>query len=614
VSGAPAPTDAAAPGHDSRGDRVLLLGLLGLLAVAASLTPIRSYDYWWHLATGRLIFATGAVPRQDPFSFTATGRPWIDHEWLFQVPAYLGHAALGPGALVALKTIAVLLVCLLLARHLAREGHGPAGMAVILAPTLVGASFRLDVRPELATILLAPLVLHLVIRARDGGRRGPLFLVPPLVALWSNLHAGVIVAPAMLLTGFAATLLAERHGAGSGSRTALGGGTGGESSPPARPFAWRLGITAVAATLAVGANPHGFAVYRVPFEVARLLAALPSPNLEWARPGLTQFPLFWAALAAVAAVVLLRIRRADPIATPALLLAGVLAALHLRNIGLFFFLLTQGVARPGRAVVEGVQRRWLYRIGTFGGRVRPGFVAAAVVLVAGIPALATLPPRVAWGAGIASGNEPVAAGDFLERERLGNRLFNDVRFGGYLIWRGYPERRVFIDGRNEIYADLMPEIFAALGDPGSWKGLLERYGVDAAFLRYPPALQKVIYPDGGGGRPVTAERAFSSAYFPREEWALVYWDDDAMIFARRGAGNDGLIARLEYRAVHPDDWRHLYAGVVIGRLPVAPILAEIRRKVREDPSCRRARTLLATFAEFEAGTAAGPPRGAGGGE
>jgi hypothetical protein len=614
VSGAAATPLAPVPRGVSRGDRVLVLGLLGLLASASSLTPILNYDYWWHLATGRQILTTGGVPRQDPFSFTAEGRPWVDHEWLFQVLAYAGHTALGPAALVIMKTVAVLLVCLLLARHLGREGHGPAGMAVILAPALMGASFRLDVRPELATILLAPLVLHLVIRARDSGRPGPLLLVPPLVALWSNLHAGVIVAPAILAAGFTATLLAERFGTRSGAGTAPTGSAGGEAgSPPARPFARRLGMTAAAAALAVGANPYGFAVYSVPFEVARVLAALPSPNLEWARPGLAQFPLFWAALAVVVAVVLMKARRVDPIATPALLLAGVLAALHLRNIGLFFFLLAHGVARPGRALVEAVQRDRLYRIGTLGGRVRPGFIAAAVVLVAGIPALAWLPPGIVWGAGISSGNEPAAAGDFLEREGLGKRMFNDVRFGGYLIWRGHPERPVFIDGRNEIYSDLMPEIFAALKDPAAWTGLLERYRIGSAFLRYPPTLQKVIYPGGEGRQPVAAERAFSSAYFRRDAWALVYWDDDAMIYVRRGPEHDDLIARLEYRAVHPDDWRHLYAGVLTGRLPVAPILVEIRRKLQEDPSCRRARTLLATFSGLEEGMRAGRQEGEGGG-
>ncbi len=586
----------------TRGDRAFVLGLLLLLACAASLTPIRSYDYWWHLATGRFILEHRAVPRVDPFSFTAAGTPWVDHEWLFQILAYLGHTLAGPGALVTLKTAAIMLLGLLMAEHLRREGHGPAGTALILTPVLVGAAFRFDVRPELATLILAPLVLHLVLRARDRGRRGPLIAVPLLVALWSNLHPGAILAPVFLGLGLLCTAVAEAIPRRSG-----------EAAAGAR-FAPRLAFLTVAATLGTGLNPYGFRIYTVPFEVSRLLASLPSPNLEWQRPAPSQFPLFWTAAAAFVLVALVWVRRADPVATPAALLAGALAAAHLRNIGLFFVLLPYAVARPGRALVDALQRLPLYRAGTAGGRVRPGFVLAAVGLVSGVPLLLWLTPGgLAWGAGVAADNEPAAAADFLEREGVGARLFNDVRFGGYLIWRRSPAHPVFIDGRNEVYPDLLREVFAGLKDAPAWEALLERHGIDSAFLRYPPTLQKVLVPRGEDLPPLALERAFSAVYFPKERWALVYWDDDAMIFLKRTPEYRDVIARLEYRAVHPDDWHYLLGGVMSGRLEPEPILAEIRRKLAEDPTCVRALRLLAWFGGLtETSASGGGPEAAGG--
>ena len=50
------------------------------------------------------------MPRVDPFSFTAGGAAWLDHEWLFQVLLYLGHTSLGPAALCLMKVGAVLLL------------------------------------------------------------------------------------------------------------------------------------------------------------------------------------------------------------------------------------------------------------------------------------------------------------------------------------------------------------------------------------------------------------------------------------------------------------------------------------------------------------------------
>ncbi|MBI1949744.1 MAG: hypothetical protein HYS34_00075 [Acidobacteria bacterium] len=588
-------------GQPTRGDRVLLLLLMAILAIASSMSPIRNYDYWWHLKTGALIVEKGEVPRADPFSFTAAGVPWVDHEWLFQVAAHLGHRALGPAALVLVKVICVLLLSLLMADHTRREGHHGAGTAILMAVALVGASFRIDVRPELFSLLGLPIVVWLALRARDRGRHRLLLLVPAVVGLWSNLHPGAILAPAVLALGSAATFLDERFAARSPGAVNVAAGR-------AR-FAPRLALTAAAAALAAAANPCGFRIYEVPVHLSRLLAALPSPNLEWARPSPFDFPLFFAAAAASAIILIVFRRSLDPIATPALVLTGCLAAAHLRNIGLFFFLLPFGLARPARALsvglASGVPGRWLgsprrpaespEAASPSRARVRPGFVAAAVVLVAAVPLLAVLPPSVVWGIGIAPDNEPERAADFLAREEVGRRLYNDVRFGGYLIWRRFPEHPVFIDGRNEVYPRLLGDIFASLGDSRAWQAFLGRHDIDAAFVRYSAALESVVRKGTDGLPDVFLQRSFSANHFPREDWALVYWDDDAMIFARRSREYEGVIARLEYRAIHPEDWRYQLAGVAAGQLQAGPILEELRRKLRDDPECARARALLATF-------------------
>jgi len=577
----------------SRGDLWLLLGLMSLVAVATSLTPIRNYDYWWHLKTGDLILSRHEVPRADPYSFTAADAPWVDHEWLSQIILFAGHTLVGPAGLVVLKAALALGLCLLMASHVKREGHGPGTVAVLPAAALAGASFRLDVRPELATILLLPLVLHLALRGRDGGGIRPLVLVPLLVAIGSNLHPGAILAPAMLLAGAVLTWIGERRPlflAGTGAR---------QISEP--PFARWLFLTALAASLAACANPYGYRIYAVPFEIRRLLASLPSPNLEWARPGLFDFPLFWLAAAATIAVILAAPRRIDPVATPALLLAAILAAAHLRNIGLFFVLLPYGLARPVRAVTRACEDLRSRLSGAAPWRVRPGFVMAAVALSCAVPLLIVLPPPITWGLGIAPGNEPRAAVDFVEREKIGKRLYNDVRFGGYLIWRRFPGARVFIDGRNEVYPDLLREVFASLNDSRDWQAFLARLDIDSALLRYAPVLEQVVRPGPDGQRGSVMERAFSINHFPRDAWALVYWDDDAMIVVRRSPENAAVVARQEYRAIHPEDWRYLYAGVVTGRQALGPILGELERKLREDPGCARARALLATFGRLAQG-------------
>ncbi|HYV84272.1 MAG TPA: hypothetical protein VFB49_00015 [Patescibacteria group bacterium] len=568
----------------TRGDRFLLGALLLVLALLATISPIRNYDYWWHLKTGALILEQGSVPRADPFSFTAAGTPWVDHEWLFQVAAYLGHTRLGPSALVLLKVLLVIGLCAVMTRHLRLEGHGPAGVAVFLTATLVGAAFRIDVRPELVTLILLPLSIDLVLRARRRGMRAPLLAVVALTALGANMHVGIVLLPVMLAAGAAGTAAAGllRQPA--------------ERSGGAR-FARRLAWTALGSALAVGINPYGFKLYEVPFELRRLLAGLPWPNLEWAAPQFGALPLFFVVLGLGLLIVIAGLKDADPVATPAWLLSAALALLHARNVGLFFMLLPWGVGRPARALIGRLKGTDLYDRATRREAFRPGFIVAAVLLIAGVPLLLFLPPRPAIGLGVAAGNEPEAAASFLEREHLDGRVYNDVRFGGYLIWRRFPGTQVFIDSRNEIYGDLLRDIAGAMATPDAWRALIDREKIDAAFLRYPPTLQKVVYA-GMNGAKKTGERAFSAAYFPATDWALVYWDDDAMIFVRRTPEHADLIQRRESVALNPDDWQYAFAGVLIGRIPVGRILDELQRKLAEDPGCVRARDLLQRFARF----------------
>lgn len=570
-----------------RGDAVLFGFLTLVLAVLAAASPIRNYDYWWHLATGSWIVDNASIPHQDLFSFTAAGAPWIDHEWLYQVLAFAGHRTIGPAGLVVVKILLVLALCVLLIRQLMREGHGPAGAAVLLAPALLGASFRFDVRPELVTLLLMPAIICMIMEARRRDRARSLLAIPLLVMLWANLHPGVVLMPVMLAIGVV-TVLAMQLTAGQHR-------AGGEERAVDRRFAIRLMLLTGAVAIAVLVNPSMHRLYAVPFRLSSILASLPWPNLEWARPEFADFPLFWIALPIATLIALLGMRRADPVATPAMLLAGLLATSHLRNIGLFFVLLPLGIAGPLRAIIDSIKGMRLHRAASIGGRIRPGFIAAGVLVLSAIPVFLYLPPRPILGLGIAPGNQVSAAVDFLDREGVGSRMYNDVRFGGYLIWRRFPDHRVFIDGRNELYADLMHDIAADMNSFDAWNALLERHDIDSAFLRYPPTLQKVQYPAIDGGEPKEDLRAFSTAYFPKQSWALVYWDDEAMIFLRRTPENENVIARLEYRAIHPDDWQHQFAGVFWRQIPLQPILRDLERKLTDDPDCARARGLLQRF-------------------
>src|SRR5437763_8127028 len=124
--------------------RIAAIVLFVLIAVAA-VAPIRSYDYFWHLAAGRWIIDHRAIPLSDPLAVASVKTPWINGEWLYEVLLYAVH-----GSDNAISIFNALLIAAIFSAGFwiaARDGDiGLACVAAALA--FAGASDRLGVRPS----------------------------------------------------------------------------------------------------------------------------------------------------------------------------------------------------------------------------------------------------------------------------------------------------------------------------------------------------------------------------------------------------------------------------------------------------------------------------------
>ena len=547
----------------SRRVRLTVTAVAILVAVACSVFSVVNTSIGWHLASGRWVMTHHDVPRADPFSFTATGAAWIDHEWLFQLLVAAVDELAGPPGLVGVRVAAAVALVLLLVTIGRRSGVSEGVSLLLAALCVFGARGRLFVRPELVTLLVAPLCTWMYLqRDRRLAWRNAL-AVAALVGVGVNAHGAVLVVPVLLT----ALLAAE----------ALQAGVAG--SPP-RPLGSGLACV-LAAWAAPLANPYGWRLYEVPLRLSRLVDRPWIPNPEWISPSPAQAPLLYAALALALLVLLAKER--DLARWMLLAAAAALALRHVRNVGLFFALLPLAVA-PGLG-------RWP----AFGqqhdhGRTRRRSVALAAVLAASLAAAALADPWPPLGLGLSSRAYPVAACDFMDRHGLpAGRLYNDVNFGGYLIGRYFPPRQVFIDDRNEIHERLLAEIWRIFqtSDRAAWRALLGDWDIDTALVRYHPPW-RVTDPEG---RPL-GWRGFSALWFPREEWALVHWDDVAMVLVRRDPSRQELIDRLEYRLIRPDDVARLQRLLSDRPALVPQVAAELRRAVAADPEGERARRLF----------------------
>ncbi len=285
---------------NSHVDAPALLTLLTgcfVIAICALVATIGA-DAEWLAALGREIAHSWSIPADVPFA-AASSAGWHNVPVLGELIFHALQAGLGGRGLVLAQLVAVVaclrLVCIDLCRS--RAPDAPGALVLILV-AFAAAPALLIVRSQLFSLVLFPLLV-LLLRSEDRQPSQRVWLLVPLVGLWTNLHGGVLLGIAVA----AAYLLLDR--ARREPLVALGALAGMAAALLATPallqtadyYRGVLGSQAVA---------HGEGMWQplslsAPFDVLFLVAGLPLALLA-----LRSKPRLWEVVAmaglAVAAV------------------------------------------------------------------------------------------------------------------------------------------------------------------------------------------------------------------------------------------------------------------------------------------------------------------------
>ena len=428
------------------------------LAALAALTGHQDHDYFWHLATGRLI-ATEGLPRSDPFSFTYAGGDWILHEWLGELALYLGADALGTAGLVAVWSGLLALTLVIMGIGIGRSGGRPVGTVAALALAGVAMVPYASLRPLMLSLVFFAVLIWLLLDARDG-RTWPILALPPIFVLWANTHGFWSIGIGILAIFIGASWLG------------------------------RTQVRADRVRLTVAGAVAGLGTFVTPYGVDNLLYPLRYVDsgdwglaniLEWQSPDFHE-PAHWPLLGMILVMALLRGRIHHPWLELCawLALAGSLYALRVTPIA---------AVLCGYAIALGLKQRLPASVPRPRGAALLDWGFAGVVAIASIVVLAR---ASAADAVVNPALFPVEAVDILEDRDPDARVFADYAWGGYVIHR-LSERgaAVFVDGRNDMYPQLVLEDYLTIRDAGDGvMGLVDAYGVTAILLRPDTALMR----------------------------------------------------------------------------------------------------------------------------
>jgi hypothetical protein len=160
-------------------------------AVSASAAHIGG-DARWLAAMGEAIVHARAIPHDVVYAAVPSAA-WHDAPALGQVVFHALEAAFGDKGLVLAQVAAVSAALAALTLDMRRAGahDGAAALAVIGVVVAAPGAF-LVARAELFSLALFPLLV-LLLRQEAQFHTSRIWLVVPLLALWANLHGGVLV-------------------------------------------------------------------------------------------------------------------------------------------------------------------------------------------------------------------------------------------------------------------------------------------------------------------------------------------------------------------------------------------------------------------------------------
>jgi hypothetical protein len=477
----------------------LLIAIVFIAIFTMAVRVPADTDTWWHLRSGQYIIENQTIPTTDPFSHTRAGQSWIDHGWLAQVFWY-GLYALGGWAAVALAVAALVTIAFWLVWQQIEANVFIAAFSMVLGAIV--SSVIWAARPQLISFVLTALVAYLLHRfKRHDGKLLP--WLPLVMLLWVNIHGGFAIGFMLMLAYLVGEMVNHltKH-----------------TEDPVVPWAGlkHLVIVFFISLAVVAINPHTWRMWLYPFQTVGI-GALRDFIQEWQSPDfhLPYVQPFALMLLLVVAALARAGRPADwtDLALVAIWTGWALFAA--RNIAIFGLMATPILARYADLAWIGQWQTWGHQQVPFStpsakswlklNWVLLGLIAIAALIKIAVP----LTPKANLKA--EQDSLPYQAVEFIKRENLPGPLFNSYNWGGYLIFKLWPEYPVYIDGRTDLYDDTFIRRYLSVmvADDG-WEQVLADDGINLVLVEHNSTLAKFL----------TLDPAWVEEY--RDEMAVVF--------------------------------------------------------------------------------------------
>jgi len=445
-------------------------------------------DTWWHMRSGQYVVENQTLFRTDPFSHTRAGQLWM-YPKLGQVFWYALYS-LGGWGLVSLSVAALATLAFWFVWKQIEANVFVGACSMILGAIV--SSVVWVARPQMFSLVLTALIAYLLYRfKRHNGKLLP--WVPLVMLLWINIHGGFAIGFMLMLAYLVGEIL---------NHLTL------HQDDPVVPWnrLKHLILVMLISLVIMLINPHTWRMLFYPFQTVGISALRefvaewqsPDFHLSHAQPFIVMLLLIVVALARIN-------RQADWTDLTLVALWTGWSLFAARNIAVFGVVTTPILAHYADIAWRQQWHAWGYQNPPFAHQPKSSLrlrtrtptiilnwiLLALIVVAALIKIAAPLNPEV--NLETEQNGMPYQAVEFMKNEQPPGPMFNSYNWGGYLIFKLWPDYAVYIDGRTDLYDDAFFRRFLAVmvADEG-WEQILTDDGINLIFIEANSTLVKFL--------------------------------------------------------------------------------------------------------------------------
>jgi len=492
---------------------IIFISLFLLLSFSAGKDLLGDVDTGYHIRAGEYILETFSIPKDDIFSFITPTLPWTAHEWLSEMIMALVHKAFGLTGVVLFFAFIISLVYYLFYKMIKTDKDNIILTTFIILLVLISSQIHWLARPHIFSLLLT-LIWYYLLDQYQYHNKNYLYIFPPIMLLWVNLHGG-------FLAGF---ILLGIYLFGNGVKFITSQNAERDIYKKKAGF---LGLITVACLFVSLVNPYTYHILLFPFNLVSNkfimdhVSEFMSPNFHdlYAKP--------FEFLLILTLIVLSISKKVLNIIELIMLILFIHMSLYsARYVPLFCIIIAPILMKLTGPLLEESNGKLIQFFkkraenisemdASARGYLWPVFsVVLVVVFAAG--------NIINYKFDIKT--KPVAAVEFLKKEHIKGNMFDNDEFGDYIIYAAWPEYKVFVDGRSDMYGvDIMKEYLKVISIKPGWDEVLKKYNITW-----------IIY---------NAKTALSVLLMERDDWELIYADKVANIFVKDIPENRYLIEK-----------------------------------------------------------------------